>query len=272
VKKESGRAKKAENEAKKQAAAAADKERQEGSKWSQGAKTDNPRVAEEKARKEATAARKAEAARLLAEEEAAMGNGSGGGKGKGKAGPSSKKPAAAAPRPLAAGGDGFGTTTINVSVNVNASVSNVPSGSGKGKGPAAPAPVNAEEVAESFQATGLDDALDLLDVVNAKADKASMGTAAAGIERHPERRFKAAFEAYLEQELPEIRKEHPGLRLQQYRDLLFKQFQKSPDNPFNQTTVAYDASKTERLDALKRKQEEVEGRLREKKGGGSGSP
>ena len=43
---------------------------------------------------------------------------------------------------------------------------------------------------ESFQATGIDDALDLLDIVNAKADKASMGTAAAGIERHPERRFK----------------------------------------------------------------------------------
>ena len=91
------------------------------------------------------------------------------------------------------------------------------------------------------------------------------------------------------------------------QDLLFKQFQKSPDNPyvlpflhhtntpdvfslppyitqsrlsnpqyvinsFNQTTVAYDASKTERLDALKRKQEQVGERLREKKGGGSGSP
>ena len=40
---------------------------------------------------------------------------------------------------------------------------------------------------------------------------------------------------------------------------------------FNQTTVAYDASKTERLDALKRKQEEVEERLRDKKGTGSGT-
>jgi hypothetical protein len=40
---------------------------------------------------------------------------------------------------------------------------------------------------------------------------------------------------------------------------------------FNQATIAYDASKTERLDVLKRKQEEVEERLREKKGGGSGS-
>jgi hypothetical protein len=45
-------------------------------------------------------------------------------------------------------------------------------------------------VVESFQATGIDDALDLLDVVNAKTDKASMGNAAAVIERHPERRFK----------------------------------------------------------------------------------
>jgi len=39
---------------------------------------------------------------------------------------------------------------------------------------------------ESFAATGIDNALDLLDVVTAKMDKASIGQQAAGIERHPE--------------------------------------------------------------------------------------
>ncbi|KAF8589709.1 DUF1014-domain-containing protein, partial [Ramaria rubella] len=116
---------------------------------------------------------------------------------------------------------------------------------------------------ESFQATGIDDALELLTIVNAKSDKASVGQQAAGLERHPERRFKAAFEAYQERELPIAKQEHPGLRLQQYKDLLFKQFQKSPDNPFNQTLVAYDASKDEKVEALRKKKEQVEERLRQ---------
>lgn len=37
-----------------------------------------------------------------------------------------------------------------------------------------------------------DDALDALSLVNAKSDKASVGSQAAKIETHPERRFKAA--------------------------------------------------------------------------------
>lgn len=110
---------------------------------------------------------------------------------------------------------------------------------------------------EAYHATGIDNALDLLEVVTAKMDKASVGSQAANLERHPEvrsgrsslecgrwadhvlqqRRFKAAFEAYKERELPIARKEvrwyirrasprthaplsrylqHPGLRLQQY--------------------------------------------------------
>ena len=37
----------------------------------------------------------------------------------------------------------------------------------------------------------------------------------AGVKTHPERRFKAAFEAYKDAELPQLRKDRPGLRLQQ---------------------------------------------------------
>jgi len=116
---------------------------------------------------------------------------------------------------------------------------------------------------ESFSATGIDNALDLLEVVNAKTDKASVGQQAAGIERHPERRFKAALEAYKERELPKLRVEHPGLRLQQYEELLFKKFQKAPENPFNQTVVTYDATKEEKVDALKQKNVATEQRLRD---------
>ena len=46
-----------------------------------------------------------------------------------------------------------------------------------------------EEQVESFTATGIDNALDLLEVVNAKTDKASVGQQAANIEKHPEVRF-----------------------------------------------------------------------------------
>jgi hypothetical protein len=42
------------------------------------------------------------------------------------------------------------------------------------------------ENVESYAATGIDNALDLLEVVTAKMDKASVGQQAAGIERHPE--------------------------------------------------------------------------------------
>ena len=39
---------------------------------------------------------------------------------------------------------------------------------------------------ESFAATGVDAALELLEVVNAKKDKASVGAQAATLEKHPE--------------------------------------------------------------------------------------
>lgn len=115
----------------------------------------------------------------------------------------------------------------------------------------------------SFTASNLDDALDAMSLVNERSDGASKGAAAGAIERHPERRFKAAFEAYKERELPILKEEHKGLRLQQYHDLLYKQFQKHPDNPFNQQTVAYDATKEEKLAALEQKRGEKERRLRD---------
>lgn len=54
------------------------------------------------------------------------------------------------------------------------------------------------------------------------------------VESHPERRFKAALETYKEAEMPQIRRDFPGLRLQQNNDRLYKDFQKRPFKPFDQ--------------------------------------
>ena len=181
AKKESGRAKKAENEAIKQAEAAAakvrtrtrptldlpllkipsTKERKEADKWADGAKSAKGKQDKEEKRK-AELDRKAENARLLAEEEAASQRVK---KVASKASPKKgAKPKPAGPGAIAAGGEQL-------------SDPNVAAAGSPGK--------SAEEV-ESFAATGIDNALDLLEVVTAKVDKASIGNQAAGIEKHPE--------------------------------------------------------------------------------------
>jgi len=233
AKKESGRAKKAENEANKKAAETATKERKEAEEWSQGAKGKASKEDKEEKRK-AELARKAENARLLAEEEAKAPV-------KVKAAPKAGAKKAADKKPAGPGA--------------------IAAGGGIADEPKDEPP----KEAESYSATGIENMLDLLEVVNAKSDKASVGQQAAGLERHPERRFKAAYAAYEERELPKLKVEHPGLRLQQYKELLHKQFQKSPENPFNQVTVSYDASKDDKLSALNAKKAAVEERLREKK-------
>jgi len=55
---------------------------------------------------------------------------------------------------------------------------------------------------------------------------------------HPEKRVKAAFNAFYEAKLPELKSEKPGLRANQYRDMLWKQFQKSPENPMNRVQAS----------------------------------
>ncbi|KAH0462887.1 hypothetical protein IEQ34_007469 [Dendrobium chrysotoxum] len=53
-------------------------------------------------------------------------------------------------------------------------------------------------------------------------------------DRHPERRLKASFKAFEEAELARLKEEKPGLTLTQYRDMVWKLWKKSPDNPLNQ--------------------------------------
>ncbi|QDZ20562.1 coiled-coil domain-containing protein [Chloropicon primus] len=76
------------------------------------------------------------------------------------------------------------------------------------------------------------------DVIQAKSvEQAISGLQSAGladqavIDPHPEKRLRAAYLAFEEEELPIIKQTMPGLTLKQYKDKLWKQFKKSPRNP-----------------------------------------
>ncbi|XP_044766002.1 coiled-coil domain-containing protein 124 [Coccinella septempunctata] len=53
------------------------------------------------------------------------------------------------------------------------------------------------------------------------------------IDLHPEKRMKAAYNAFEERRLSELKIEHPSLRLSQLKQMIFKEWQKSPENPLN---------------------------------------
>lgn len=87
----------------------------------------------------------------------------------------------------------------------------------------------------TLNATGIDNALDALSLTGKDNEK---------IDRHPERRFKAAYAAFEERRLDEL-KDEKGLRRQQKIDQIRKEFEKHPDNPFNQVSGTYNMSKEE---------------------------
>jgi len=53
------------------------------------------------------------------------------------------------------------------------------------------------------------------------------------MDRHPEKRMKAAYSAFEERELPRLKQENPNMRLSQLKQLLKKDWMKSPENPMN---------------------------------------
>lgn len=108
--------------------------------------------------------------------------------------------------------------------------------------------LNDQAPSSEITASGIDGALEALTLT-----KKSGAVSDKDIDRHPERRFKAALAAFEERRLPEARKENPGLRLQQVKQLIFKEFEKSPENPFNQATnLSHNATQDE-VSALKDK-------------------
>lgn len=73
---------------------------------------------------------------------------------------------------------------------------------------------------DAINASSLDDALAALDAANdTKVDKVKL---------------RAAWEAFETAELPRVKEEKPGLKLQQYKEMVWKAWQKSPQNPLRQ--------------------------------------
>ncbi|EPX70475.1 HMG-box [Schizosaccharomyces octosporus yFS286] len=139
-------------------------------------------------------------------------------------------------------------------------MASMPSKGGKGKKAGARKDLSLDAFLEepaqpaSYSARNVDEALDLLSLDSGSKDK---------IDRHPERRFKPALNEYKETRLPELRKESPGLRLNQYEDIMYKEFQKHPNNPFNKLTVGYNAKQDEINKLRAARKAELEARLRE---------
>ncbi|KAJ2800905.1 hypothetical protein H4R20_003880, partial [Coemansia guatemalensis] len=103
---------------------------------------------------------------------------------------------------------------------------------------------------EEYAASNMDDALLLMDTVNEGPGSASAGSALKGAQavvgdRHPERRAKAAYEAYKAIQIPLIKQENPKLRQSQIDQLVFKSWKKAPENPRNQANVAYNAKQSD---------------------------
>ena len=128
-------------------------ERKEAENWvDKDVKGGKSKQEDKEEKRKADLARKAENARLLAEEEAATSS---------KPKPAPKKKGAKDIKPAGPGAIAAG-------------------------GGLSPGPVDGPADVESYAATGIDNALDLLEVVTAKTDKASVGQQAANIESHPE--------------------------------------------------------------------------------------
>jgi hypothetical protein len=116
------------------------------------------------------------------------------------------------------------------------------------------------EKPEEYVATNLDDALDLLAATTISGSGASSST--KEVEKHPERRVKAAYKAYEEVMLPKVKADNPSLRLTQLKEILWKMWQKAPENPFNQVVVSFNASQEEIREIVQTKKQSDADRLR----------
>lgn len=110
----------------------------------------------------------------------------------------------------------------------------------------------------ALNATGIDNALDALSLTS--------DAVAAKIDKHPERRFKAAFAAFEERRLREMEQDGSGqgLRQNQKKERIRKEFEKSEENPFNQVTARYDTSKEELRELREQEKSKIETRLGER--------
>ncbi|KAM3176603.1 hypothetical protein ACTXT7_006224 [Hymenolepis weldensis] len=59
------------------------------------------------------------------------------------------------------------------------------------------------------------------------------------LDKHPEKRLKSAYLAYVEKMMPTLKEENPGMRHSQLNDKIYKMFQNAPENPRNQAHAKY---------------------------------
>jgi hypothetical protein len=104
----------------------------------------------------------------------------------------------------------------------------------------------------ALNASGIDNALDALSLTG--------GSGNDTIDRHPERRFKAAYTAFETRRLEEMADEK-GLRRNQKIEQIRKEFEKHPDNPFNQVSGKYNSTREELRDIGQQERQKVEDRL-----------
>jgi Coiled-coil domain-containing protein 124 /Oxs1 len=103
----------------------------------------------------------------------------------------------------------------------------------------------------ALNASGIDNALDALAITTDSKDT---------VDRHPERRFKGAYMAFEIRRLEEMA-DDKTLRRQQKIDLIRKEFEKSPENPFNQVSASYNTSKEEIQQIRQQEKDKAETRL-----------
>lgn len=107
----------------------------------------------------------------------------------------------------------------------------------------------------ALSASGIDNALDALSLTAGGDD--------SKIDQHPERRFAAAYHRYEERRLDEMKADGSGtgLRLEQRKQRIRKEFDKSPENPFNQVTATYNASRDDIKQIKAQEASKIEKRL-----------
>lgn len=194
----------------------------EDSKWDDGGGAGGKKAAkkkeEEAERKAEAAAKKAEAKRLAAEEEKEMEKIS-------KKGVSAKSSAAEKPKVTAAQlAQVKEKEKERLEVEAAAAKKKSTRTADEGEYARLVDVENRNKVEHLVDARSVGDALSQIAIADGDAPA----------DKHPEKRQKAAYKAYEEAELKQLKAERPGMTLTQYKDLIWKSWKKSPQNPVNQ--------------------------------------
>jgi len=67
---------------------------------------------------------------------------------------------------------------------------------------------------------------------------AALSVKEEAVDKHPEKRMKAAYEAFEKERLPQLKVEKSNMRLSQLKQIMKKEWMKHPDNPLNQRLAA----------------------------------